>query len=365
MIAPLGAIYLPMLLPQVPSDPGAIPSLTGTPTEFKSGAQETDPVDVIAHTNPGGTDAAVLVVVMAKTLTQTSPIALAIQVDYGATTDITEIGQSTTTGIGTSPTIRAFVLQSPPGGSQNVTVTMTCTDDIDARSVIIYDLVDVIDFGGTPGSVVDNSSPQSEGSFNLTTEQANSLVMAWFGHRGAPSTFTPGGGLTEVDQDDTGGISETSDISWIAMRKDAPMAGANNIAASWSNAGRFQGLGIEILGTPGTVPPTAIDDVGEVQAGSGATLFDVLANDLGSSLSISSAAIDTGGGSVAIVDNKIEFTAPVSADTTTIDYTAQNAQGTDDGVLTVTTVEGEATPDFGDAPATNSGPEPALLKRWS
>lgn len=116
--------------------------------------------------------------------------------------------------------------------------------------------------------------------------------------------------------------------------------------------------------TPATAP-SCVDDNASLAASSGDTDIDVLANDSGDSLVLENVAIQSGGGSVSIVSNQVRFTAPSSAGTTVITYDATNGRGTDSGVLTVVVTDTEPDNDFGDSPATNTGPEPALLKRWS
>lgn len=110
--------------------------------------------------------------------------------------------------------------------------------------------------------------------------------------------------------------------------------------------------------------PICVDDNASVAAGSGATSIDVLANDSGSNLVLQNVSIQSGGGSVSIVSNEVEFTAPSVAGTTIVTYEATNARGTDSGTLTIIVTMDEPDNDFGAAPSTNSGPEPALLLRW-
>lgn len=116
--------------------------------------------------------------------------------------------------------------------------------------------------------------------------------------------------------------------------------------------------------TPATAPE-CVDDNASVAVSSGATSIDVLANDSGDSLVLQNVAVQSGGGSVAIVTNEIEFTVPASAGTTVVTYEATNARGTDDGVLTIVITEATVDNDFGAAPATNTNLLPYLLSRWS
>jgi len=109
------------------------------------------------------------------------------------------------------------------------------------------------------------------------------------------------------------------------------------------------------------IAPVAVDDNASVAVSSGATSIDVLDNDSGTSLTLDSASIVSGGGSVAIVSQEVEFTAPSTAGTTIVSYDVSNGRGSDTGVLTIVVTETEADTDFGDAPATNSDPEPILL----
>jgi hypothetical protein len=110
--------------------------------------------------------------------------------------------------------------------------------------------------------------------------------------------------------------------------------------------------------------PLAVDDFADADTGEAAFLIDVLANDSGDSLTLLDVEIISGGGSVAIVSNQIQFTPPGSADTTVISYRASNIVGSDLGTLTVTTSDApvENTPDFGDSPTSSADDGILLLK---
>ncbi len=109
---------------------------------------------------------------------------------------------------------------------------------------------------------------------------------------------------------------------------------------------------VTVTVTAANDPPVGVDDTFTVDAGSGATTLDVLANEMqtadpGETLTVTAVTATSSGGTVTITDNggAVKYTPPTSfAGTDTFEYTLSDGTSTDTVSVTVTVASTDAPP---------------------
>jgi len=315
--------------------PGVVPSIVAQSTPFLSNTPQDDPVDPLNHTSAGGPDPAVLIAVQSKLLSTVGKIDHDITVDYGIVQDVPLIGESlpVNQGVGTSPVIRFYLLLNPPSDLQPILVGQNSADNVGARYIQVFDLINVKGVGAVARDD-DQSSPKATGSFDIESTQENSLIFGQFGHRGTPSIFNAGGGLDLVNQGNTGGTSETADISYITQSRELPTVANIPFAADWSNPGRWQGLAVELLGSPGLIAPVAVPLTAEAETDGPVIQIPVTVDP---DHVVSGVAVVSGGGVATAVGQNVEFVPPSVDDVSVVTYTLTNDAGSSSSTITITT----------------------------
>lgn len=241
--------------------------------------------------------------------------------------------------LGNAPSWYAYYVQNPAGTGITASITGTL-NPTDAMTIIPIEVPNATGIGViVPGG--DTSSPATSGSLPFSTTQDRSLAVAVFGARGVntgANQFSQGAGWDEEVDSETG-AANLDDFSFQVQSKEIDTQSGDISTSNWTEAGRWGGLLVEVLGTPGESLPQANPDTANAVTGGPAITVNVFANDTGGNLSFQGApSIGSGGGTIDtfLSNGDITFTPPAADGVTVINYTAQNGAGSSPSTLTIT-----------------------------
>lgn len=222
------------------------PSILGTvSTEVNSIVPHTS--DTLAHTVTAGTEVVLLIVLYgpnSNTCVEATPTS---NVDGAfASLDAPAFGGSTLA----RPRTGVWALEAPTAGAHVVTYGVSAADlQYSAAVAINLDDVDQADIFGDLENIEVHGTIANTVSSALTTEKADSLIIAWAAAQGSDTApFSEDLGLSQIVEFQTnGGVSSDAAMS-VATKVGPASPGATTYGFSWSASDDYCYGAIEIRG---------------------------------------------------------------------------------------------------------------------
>jgi len=340
---------------------GATPSIVGAPTPIVDSTQQSNPTLNAAYTSSNP----VLILVGVKQGLANGPDPQTLVVTESGNV-LTQRGATDPGQVrGNVPSWYAYYVQAPGGTGIVATISGTA-NPTDAMTIIPIELQDATGLG-TITPITDDSAPATTGAVGGTTTQDRSRAVAIFGVRGSNTPvnfFAPAGAWTESFESETG-AADFDDFSFQLQALAIETQGSDTATATWTEPGRWSGLFIEVLGTPGDSLPVANDDSIDITTGGMQDSFNVLMDDSGGGLALDAVTHVSGpdivDGFVAAGD--VTYTPPAVAGVSVYIIDISNSVGPAQSTLTITTTteDGNDFPSFADSPSTNASALVAFL----